>query len=336
MILRRYSVFVKHLILINLFFFSKFALAHLEEFRCDELISSSPSSPHGNSVRTFEFINPRNNRRGVSCASLVNNGNTLLMYLEEETPHTRKQAIGRAQLQSPSPPGTHIYTGVIHVSKNIPDEHEDLFDLDDASFTISIAIDSGLASFSIKPSTSPDNIVYIWQPRDSVPNWSMHVDIPGSCGIKAYSINDPIPKNPKDRTGIVCVLEESPSNLKFYSLGWKKSRKFVNFGSLRLASPNFLNIYTGLIHEMPFPSQEPSTMPPFKETSTITAVRSTNSQTSFMIYGDLQEEWHDIQHQVDPHFLPRYPLIPISPQTDFSSDLRQIYGLSSFNHCKRH
>ena len=315
-----------------------FASAH--EFRCNDLLDKATNP----SLRTFEYTNPKTKLRGVACVSLLNNEESLLMYLEEDTKniqndhkhkHKRKQAVGRAQLQSPSPPGTHFYSGVIHVTHNIADNHEDLFDLDNFPFTISVALDTGLVSFSIKSQKSPDSIVYMWQPRISVPKWSMHVDIPESCGIKSYKIADPIPRTTKDRDGIVCVLEESASVLRFYSLGWRKSgyagkpRKFVDFGSLRVASPNFLNIYTGRIHRIAFPchchlKHDRKT---FKESSIITAVRSP-AGTSLMIYGDLKEEWHDTKTQIDPFEMPRYPLLPINLQTDFSADLRQIYGIS--------
>lgn len=269
--------------------------------------------------------------------SLLNRGDTLLMYLEEETVGVntpRKQAVGRAQLQSPSPPGSLFYNGVIHVTNNIIDPHEDLFDLDNSPFSLTITLDTGLVSFSIKPKLSPDNMVYIWQPRLTVPRWSMHVNIPKSCGVKSYNINDPLPRPSKDRDGIICVLEESPTILRFFSFGWKKAgqsgnpRKFVNFGSLRQATPNFLNIYTGRVHSISFPCgcNLEADRKTFKDSFIITAVRSPTSK-SLMIYGDLQEEWHDIRIQMDPHFMPRYPLLPINMNTDFSADLRQIYGL---------
>jgi hypothetical protein len=312
------------------------------EFKCNQLLNAGGEEA---SLRTFEYINPKTKGRGVVCVSLLNRAETLLMYLEEETTvgtgsgtgtGIRKQAVGRAQLQSPSPPGTRLYTGVIHVTNNIIDPHEDLFDLNNSPFTLSLALETGLVSFSIKPKLSSDNIVYIWQPRTSVPRWSMHVNIPKSCGVKSYTINDPIPRPSKDRDGIVCVLEESPTILRFFSFGWKKSgqsgnpRKFVNFGSLRLATPNFLNIYTGRIHSIAFPcgcNLENDRLN-FKETFLITAVRS-STRKSLMIYGDLQEEWHDIGIRIEPNFMPRYPLLPINLNTDFSADLRQIYGLSS-------
>ena len=309
-----------------------------KEFRCNHLLNTATDT----SLRTFEYINPKSKLRGVVCVSLLNKAGTLLMYLEEETSINntiRKQAVGRAQLQSPSPPGTRLYTGIIHVTNNIIDTHEDLFDLDNSPFTLSVALDSGLVSFSVKSLKTTDNIVYIWQPRLTVPQWSMHVNIPKSCGIKSYTISDPIPRTAKDRDGIVCILEESPSILRFFSFGWKKSgqsgkpRKFVNFGSLQLATPNFLNIYTGRVHTIAFPcgcdfESELQDRKNFKETFVITAVRSFSSK-SLMIYGDLQEEWHDTQTQIDPILPPRYPLLPINLFTDFSADLRQIYGLPS-------
>lgn len=311
-----------------------------KDFRCNHLLNTVNDT----SLRTFEYINPKSKLRGVACLSLLNEAGTLLMYLEEETTATigsiRKQAVGRAQLQSPSPPGTRLYTGFIHVTHNVIDTHEDMFDLDNSPFTLSVALDTGLLSFSIKSLKTTDNLVYMWQPRLTVPRWSMQVNIPKSCGIKSYSINDPLPRTPKDRDGIVCILEESPSILRFFSLGWKKSgssgkpRKFVNFGSLRLASPNFFNIYTGRVHTIAFPCgcnfepQVDRNRKNFKDTFVITAVRSFSSK-SLMIYGDLQEEWHDTQIQIDPISLPRYPLLPINLFTDFSADLRQIYGLPS-------
>lgn len=309
------------------------------DFRCNQLLNAGEEAAAA-SLRTFEYINPKTKGRGVVCVSLLNRAETLLMYLEEETNvgnGIRKQAVGRAQLQSPSPPGTRLYTGIIHVTNNIIDPHEDLFDLNNSPFTLSLALDTGLVSFSIKQKLSSHNIVYIWQPRTSVPRWSMHVNIPKSCGVKSYTINDPIRRPSKDRDGIVCVLEESPTILRFFSFGWKKSgqsgnpRKFVNFGSLRLATPNFLNIYTGRIHSIAFPcggSNLKNDRINFKETFVITAVRS-SKRKSLMIYGDLQEEWHDIGIRIEPNFMPRYPLLPINLNTDFSADLRQIYGLSS-------
>lgn len=260
-------------------------------------------------------------------------------------PHTHhkhhrahKQAVARAH-QSPSSPN--LYTGILHVVHNLADKHEDLFDLDGTEFTLNLAPETGLATLTFKSNLSKEEIVYIWQPRDVVNNWTMQVTIPKDCGVNlktSFRIADPVPRDEPDRSGIVCVLQNSPSSLKFFSLGWRKDgtsakpRKFVNFGSLRSASTNFVNIYTGKVHALAFPSPCENRQNiqadrlAFRDSLIISAVKSVNSQ-SFLIYGDLQEVWYDATVPLDTQ--PKYPLIPINFDSNYSFNFKKIPGLST-------
>lgn len=311
-----------------------FKLTAAQDFKCNDLLRTDANTH----LRTFEYINPKTKLRGVACASFLNNNSSVLIYLEEDTgsgasSSLKKQAVARAQKQN------NVYTGVVHVIRNISDNSEDLFDLDGSAFNLSVTSDNDIGTFSIKSPHSADSLVYIWQPRVSVPKWTMQVDVPRSCsnGLKSFTIHDPIPRPSKDRHGIVCVFSDSPTNVKFYSLGWRKAgasgkpRKFVNFGSLSLVSPNYLNVYTGQIHAMEFPLvTDPKDLQAdrliFKESKLITAVKSYNIN-SFLLYGDLQEVWFDPQTKLDAANRPQYPILPINLKSDYSADLKHIYGL---------
>lgn len=325
-------------------------------FRCDELMTSQPSS----SLRTFEYRNPKTKKRGVACVSFLNNGETVLIYMEEDVvvdlktnKHARKQAVARARKQSNSSSNqvSSIYSGVIHVINNRSDSHEDLYDLDNTAFTLSVSTsdksESGnIATFSIKSLRTTDNIVYIWQPRDRVPRWEMHVDIPQKChdeALTSFQIYDPIagPNQRPDRNGLVCFLSQSPNAIKYYALGWRKAgvagkpRKFIDFGSIRLASSKFLNVYTGRLHELAFPcgcdaKDLEADRQTFKESRSITAVKAYNAN-SYMIYGDLQELWIDTQSvpvdKLQPANRPQFPLLPVDLNGDYSAELSNIPGL---------
>ena len=315
---------------INLFHFLFLALftctLSAQEFRCNELLGH-----HDKTLLTYEYTNPSTKFRGVACVVLLNEDATVLLYLEEEVeqkePEGRKQAVARAQLQSVSF-SERFYTGIIHVTKSFESPQSDIFGLDNAVFTLSVSLSSRLITFTINSS------VYIWQPRDFVPNWIMLVEIPKSCGTKSLIIHDPVPRPVPDRLGIICVLEDSPTAFRFFSFGWRRAgssgrpRKFINFGSLRTVTPNFLNIFTGRIHAVEFPAvldipASKSDQNLFRDTLMVSAVRSVNTN-SFMIYGDFQEVWFDAK--IGSSVNPKYPLLPINLETDFSKDLVGIYG----------
>jgi hypothetical protein len=311
------------------------------DFKCNELLQPE----NGNSVRTFEYLNPRTNLRGVVCVSALNGGETLLMYMEEETASTistsnnvkiHKQAIGRAQQQNSSQ--QQQYKGIIHVVKNVSDRNEDLYDLDNSHFSISFSGD--MAKFAMKSVHSGDELVYLWQPRpNGVPRWQIHMQIPNHCAPsikKTLILRDPINTNHKH--GIVCVLQEKANLIKFYSFGWKRAgvagrpRKFIHFGSLRLASQNFANVLTGNVHAMDFPAI--SDLPlheldrqQYKQDMKISAVKSVNSP-NLLLYGDVQEEWiNPIQSK--PHFPSKYPIIPLNPNSNANNqELKNIYGFA--------
>lgn len=338
-----------NLFLLALFLFLNRLKAH--DFRCNELLG------HDNhNLLTFEYIHPQTRMRGVACVSLINNRDSMLMYIEEQAIPVpgkskkqrppinaqRKQAIGRAQLLPNSNSNPPIYRGVIHVLNNVGDKYEDFYDLDGDTFTLSIVPGTGLGTFSIKSRLSSDDIVYIWQPRDTVPNWRMILHVPESCGssLTTYTITDPIPRPALVKKGIVCVLSDQAVSLKFFSIGWKKAgvsgkiRKFIYFGSLKSPSTNFLNIYTGRVHALEFPC---GSIPEkdlkidrlaFKETLVMTAVRSLTS-SRFMLYGDLQEIWFDPKMSINPSDIPNFPVIPISFESNYRTDLGNVYGLPS-------
>ena len=322
-----------NVLLLGFIFLFRFLKA--QEFRCNELLG-----PDNHNLLTFEYINPRTRLRGVACVSLLNNRNSLLMYIEELTGirGKRKQAIGRAQLQANSNPPA--YTGVIHILTNVVDTYEDLYDLDGHAFTLSIVSGTGLGTFSIKSRISNYNIVYIWQPRATVPNWRMLVHIPRSCGNfhSAYGITEPIPQSTLLRKGIVCVLLDRKDALKFISIGWRKAgvsgkiRKFIYFGSLKSPTPNFLNVYTGRVHALEFPCGSVAENDlkidrlAFKETLVATAVRSLG-RPGFILYGDLQEIWFNPKATVNPSEIPNFPLIPVSFESNYKEDIKNIYGL---------
>ena len=333
------SVSSNMLVLLFIFLFCTFSYA--QEFRCNDLLG-----PDNQNLLTFEYTNPHSHLRGVACVSFLNNRDSILMYMEELTGERgkRKQAVGRAQLLLNSNPPT--YSGVIHVLTNVGDKHEDLYDLDGDAFTISIVSSTGLGTFSIKSRLSSDNLVYIWQPRTVVPNWRMLVHIPESCGNSVssnyYGITDPIPQSSLVRKGIVCVLQDRPDLFKFFSIGWRKAgvsgkiRKFIYFGSLKSPSPNFLNVYTGRVHALEFPC---GSVPErdlrtdrmaFKETLVATAVRSLTSK-SFMLYGDLQEIWFDPGAPINPAEIPKFPIVPVSFESNYKADIGNIYGLPRIN-----
>ena len=339
-------------------------------FRCDELLRSASAAVTGQeTTRTFEYVNPKTNLRGVACVSLLNNGETMIFYIEEETALTNvecanfnsmvrakhKQAMGRAQLKKQSIDNSNvnstnffIFTGLLHIINNTEGSQKqgDLFDHENSQFSLSYTSPKGLATLTVKPfDITENNLIYLWHPRDSVPNWEMQVNIPKFCGIKFFTLHDPIGDRPKsDRAGKVCVLEHTNSSLKFFSIGWKKSgasgraRKFINFGVLRSASPSFFNIYTGRVHVMAFPghmdlpASEVDRLE-FKEALKVTTVQAINTK-DFMVYGDLQEEWLapriNIQNNVDDYPVPRYPLLPSDLSLDYSDEIRQIYGINIF------
>lgn len=312
-----------------------------QDFRCNELLG------HDNhNLLTFEYIHPQTRLRGVACVSLLNDRESMLMYIEERVDRPasqrRKQAIGRAQLVPNSHPPT--YTGVIHILTNVGDTYEDLYDLDGDAFRLSIVPGTGLGTFYIKSRLSSDYIVYIWQPRATVPDWRMLVHIPESCGksLSTYAIADPIPQSALVRKGIVCVLLDRPDLLKFFSIGWKKAgvsgkiRKFVYFGSLKSPSTNFFNIYTGRVHALEFPCgsvQEKDLRIDrlaFKETLVATAVRSLTS-SRFMLYGELQEIWFNPRVPINSSEIPNFPIIPVSFESNYRADIGNIYGLPRIN-----
>lgn len=343
-------------------------------FRCDELLRSASAAVTGHeTTRTFEYVNPKTNLRGVACVSLLNKGETMIFYIEEETTSTNtkstaasfnlnsmvhakhKQAMGRAQLKKQTTDSLNInstnsliFTGLLHIINNIEDSQKqgDLFDHENSQFSLSYTSPKGLATFTVKPfDITKNNLVYLWHPRDSVPNWEMQVNIPKFCGIKFFTLHDPIGDRPKnDRAGKVCVLEHTNSSLKFFSIGWKKSgasgraRKFINFGVLRTASPSFFNIYTGRVHVMAFPGHMdlPASefdRSEFKEALKVTSVQAINTK-DFMVYGDLQEEWLapriNVQNNADNYPVPRYPLLPSDLSLDYSDEIRHIYGFNIF------
>lgn len=392
-----------------LFSFLLFEPIYSQNFQCNHLLSPVD---HQN-LLTFEYTSPGTKNRGVVCIAMLNNRESLVMYMEEEVnvvgqegaqqpvtsatavatesetkkkkhkkrklrkrvrrrvnrflhrnklqknnstdaepepientnaqqtplvPAQRlkhKQAIGRAHR---SPSSESLYTGIIHVIKNIADDEEDLYDLDSAPFTLNFTPETGLATFSIRSRLSSTELIYIWLPRAFVNHWVMRIEIPKDCGaIESLRITDPISQSVPDRQGIVCILQNTPSTLKYFSLGWRKSgvegkpRKFINFGSLRSASTNFVNIYTGRVHNLEFPSpcqtkHIQTDRLAFKDTFIISAVKSVNSK-SLMVYGDLQELWYDPKTPLDPTTPPKYPFIPNNFDSDYSSDLKLIYGL---------
>lgn len=317
-----------------LFLFGIFGLGMAQEFRCNDLLD-----PNDQNLLTFEYTNYKTNLRGVACVSLLNNRESMLIYMEEMTskPEERKQAIGRAQLQPNSNPP--MYSGIIHVLTNFVDNYEDLYDLDGDSFDLSIISGTGLGTFSMESRISSEDIVYIWQPRIVVPNWRMFVHAPKACGngLNTLLITDPIPQSSLVRKGIVCFLVEGPNILKFFSIGWRKAgvsgkiRKFIHFGSLRSPSPNFLNVYTGRVHAIEFPCGSVSEAElrvdrlAFRESLIATAVRSLGNR-SFMLYGDLKEIWYDPQNPINPSEIPKFPLVPTSFDVNYHIDIGNIYG----------
>ena len=315
-----------------------------QDFRCSELLDPASSL----NLLTFEYNNPKTGNRGVVCISWLNNRDSMVMYLEEEegtNSHTgedgkggRKQAVGRAHRVGNS---ATLYSGLIHVTKNVADQHEDHFDLDNSPFTLAIVPETGLATFTIRSRLSvEEDVVLIWRPRggSGVSNWVMRVEIPQSCGatMKSYNITDPIPLAVNNVKGVVCVLESSATSFKYFSLGWRragvagKPRKFVNFGSLRSANANFVNVFSGRVHSIEFPAPcENSNIKAdrlaFKDTLIVRAVKSINSP-SLILYGDLHEIWVNQQNQnpLDPKFPPKYPLIPANFSLNLKSKLQKI------------
>ncbi len=296
-------------------------------------------SKHRTRRRVKHFLH-RNKHKHHTDSTEVENASSTQPPPQYTRNFSHKQAVGRAHRSHNSPT---LYTGVIHVIKNIHDQQQqDLYDLDNSPFTLNFTPETGIATLTIRSHQSASELVYIWLPRAVVHHWFMRVEIPRNCGsIKSFRIADPISQSVPDRQGIVCVLQNTPTTFKYFSLGWRragvdgKPRKFINFGSLLSASTNFLNIYTGRVHALDFPSpcdtkHIQADQFAFKDTLIISAVRSVNSH-SLMVYGDLQELWYDPEAPIDSASPPKYPLISKNFNSDYSADLKQIYGISHFN-----
>lgn len=306
----------------------------MSPFRCDELISDiadtenknrnrkySKLRSHSHSLtKTFEYTNPKNNRRGVACLLTNTRLNETFIYIEEEkTPSLHIQAVGRAL---PHPTKSNLVTGnLVLISQNTKSSPRANY----LRFKLSLNKVTGLSTFTLK-SADPEteDLVFLWKPRDFVYNWTMKVDIPVSCGsgFETFYIRDPVKKKNPDRDGIICKRiiaqeqndkDESLSNYNYnthpkdrrvdlFGIGWRKAgssglpRKFINFFSLRPEGDNFFNIFKGSVHEFAFP--DPLNIPAtkrdrrlFRNPIFITAVRSLKTK-NYRIFGQIQEEWH--------------------------------------------
>ena len=46
-----------------------------------------------------------------------------------------------------------------------------------------------------------------------------------------------------------------------------------------------------------------------------------------MLYGDLQEIWFDPEAPINPTEIPKFPIVPVSFESNYKADIGNIYGL---------